>query len=282
MHLSEVKPFVRFARYMRLDASSSYPVTFACDSRLFYTVDGSSVLTVGGECYRMERGDLMIFTAGTSYQICPGAPQVTYIVLNFDFTFNNSNLTVPVPPKATDEFREGDVIDGEHPPELARPLYLRGMERIFSRLERLEREYSRKYLHHELKSSGILTDILVSALRKDSAGEVAEGAERIEEVTEYIREHAAEKITNETLGELFGFHPNYLSTLVKKYTGLPLHSYLLELRLSLALELLVQSKLSVGEIAERSGFCDIYYFSKYFKEHYGTSPMEYRKRGAGI
>lgn len=282
MRISEIKPFVRYARYMHLGEEASYSETVACDSRLFYTVDGAARLVVGGESFRMERGDLMIFPAGTSYRICRGAPTVSYIVLNFDFTFHHSGATVPVPPKPVEEYCEGDIIDTEVPEEITFPLYLHGMERILSRLERLEREYARKYLCHELKSSGILTDVLISALRNDSAGEVERGAERIEEVTEYIREHATERITNEALGELFGFHPNYLSTLVKKYTGLPLHSYLLELRLSLALEMLNESPLSVGEIAEATGFCDIYYFSKYFKERFGISPNEYRKTGAGI
>ena len=89
-------------------------------------------------------------------------------------------------------------------------------------------------------------------------------------------------LTNITLGERFGFHPNYVSTLVKSYTGIPLHRYLLTVRLSRAAELITQTELSIGEISDRCGFCDIYYFSRYFKRAFGTPPSEYRRKNAGI
>ena len=284
MELSSIKPFVRFSRYMTIGESAVYPVTVPCDGRLFYVTAGDGSLMANGRTYRMKRGDCLIFPAGCEYRILPGEPEVTYLLLNFDFTFSHSDIKIPVPPRPSGEFTRDNLIeDVSHSGgEFSSPLYLEGIERISSRLERINREYSRKYLYNDLKISGILTDVLVSCVRASNTSEVPEGERRIESIIEYVREHSAEKITNISLGKHFGFHPNYLSTLIKRYTGMPLHNYLLRLRLSHALELLTQTTLSVGEIAEEVGFADIYYFSKYFKESFGSSPMEYRRQNAGI
>ena len=34
----------------------------------------------------------------------------------------------------------------------------------------------------------------------------------------------------------------------------------------------------VSEVSERLGFCDQFYFSRYFKKRCGESPLKYRKR----
>lgn len=284
MKLAEIKPFVRFSRYMTLNKESRYSDTVACDARFFFVTSGNASILADGKVYKLKKGDALIFKAGTEYKIGEGEPHVTYLVLNFDFTYSNSHIQVPVSPKLASEYTKTDLVEDVsfEGGEFSSPVYLEGMERISARLERINREYSRKYLHKDLKISGILTDILISCIRAKSTSEVLKGERQIESIIDYVREHSDKKITNVTLGKLFGFHPNYLSTIIKRYTGVPLHTYLLRLRLSNALELLTGTSMSVGEIAERVGFCDIFYFSKYFKETFGYSPNEYRRQNAGI
>ena len=77
--------------------------------------------------------------------------------------------------------------------------------------------------------------------------------------------------------EYFGFHKNYISTMIKEYTGMPLHRYLNRVRISHALDMLNDGDIPIGEIARLCGFCDIYYFSRYFKSAVGVSPSEYRR-----
>ena len=284
MKFKDIKPFVRFSRYMTLSEESSYSSTVACDARFFYVTQGNASIYADGRLYKMKKGDVLIFTSGTEYRIMEGEPQVTYLLLNFDFTYSHSHITVPVPPKAASEFKSSDLVEETvfDNGELSTPIYLEGMERISSRLERINREYSRKLLHGDLKISGLLTDVLISCVRERSMREVHSGERRIESIIDYVREHSNKKITNHTLGKLFSFHPNYLSSMIKRYTGVPLHTYLIRLRLSNSLDLLTSTSMSVGEIAEAVGFSDIYYFSRYFKAAFGKSPKEYRRKNAGI
>ena len=55
-------------------------------------------------------------------------------------------------------------------------------------------------------------------------------------------------------------------------------SYYHDKRMEYAKKMLYQSKLSIGAIAEKMSFSDIYSFSRFFKNNEGISPTEYRKK----
>ncbi|MBO5069778.1 MAG: helix-turn-helix transcriptional regulator [Roseburia sp.] len=64
----------------------------------------------------------------------------------------------------------------------------------------------------------------------------------------------------------------------KKETGMSIGDYREQLVMGRARQLLALGKLSVGEIAEELGYCDQFYFSRYFKEHQGMTPSAYKQR----
>jgi AraC-like DNA-binding protein len=61
-------------------------------------------------------------------------------------------------------------------------------------------------------------------------------------------------------------------------TGLGPHQYLLELRLVRARSLLVETELSVREIAMKVGFEDEFYFSRLFHQKLNLTPSQWRNR----
>lgn len=99
----------------------------------------------------------------------------------------------------------------------------------------------------------------------------------VHKILDYVHDNWYRSISNKTVAEKFGFNPNYISNVVKKYTGLSLHKYILHMRIVKSLSYLETHKYSISEISKFCGFSDIYYFSKYFKKEMGISPSEYRK-----
>lgn len=82
--------------------------------------------------------------------------------------------------------------------------------------------------------------------------------------------------TNLTVNELASFLNISLSSLkrlFKKYTGMSVYKYYLTLKTRLATTLL-QSGLSVGEVANRLGFSSPAYFSATYKREAGKNPSE--------
>jgi len=70
---------------------------------------------------------------------------------------------------------------------------------------------------------------------------------------------------------------SYLSHLFNTETGLSFNQYLTRVRLEHACKLLVNSPLSILEIAGRVGYSDIKNFFRVFKKQYGQSPQRYRQ-----
>lgn len=63
----------------------------------------------------------------------------------------------------------------------------------------------------------------------------------------------------------------------KQLTGLPPQQFLIQNRLHKAAALLVSTRESVSEIAYRTGWENVFYFSRQFRQKYHASPLQYRK-----
>ena len=67
----------------------------------------------------------------------------------------------------------------------------------------------------------------------------------------------------------------------KEYTGVSPQQFLLRSRLNKAAELLAATRLSIKEVAFRSGWEDEYYFSRQFRQKFLISPLRYRRETVG-
>ena len=78
-----------------------------------------------------------------------------------------------------------------------------------------------------------------------------------------------------------GLSQAHFSRVFHKIIGQSPRDFLLQTRLMQARQLLTGTQLSIGEISERLGYGDIYFFSRQFKDKVGVSPSAYRKRALG-
>lgn len=97
-------------------------------------------------------------------------------------------------------------------------------------------------------------------------------------ITRYIKEHFREKITLESLSGIFHLSPAYLCRFFHQKNGTSLRYYLQNLRLEYAANLLRSSDLSIYDICLDSGFMSAPHFTKVFREKYGVTPSQMRKR----
>lgn len=102
----------------------------------------------------------------------------------------------------------------------------------------------------------------------------------INEIIKTINENYGSRVLIQEFAKKFNLNPNYLSSLFKSVCGKSFTSYLTELRLKKAKELLKDSSLSLYEISDRVGYDDYFHFSKIFKKYNGLSPGNFRKKTA--
>lgn len=72
-------------------------------------------------------------------------------------------------------------------------------------------------------------------------------------------------------------HPVYLCRVFKKQLGIPLKTFIDQLRFDMAKRLLVYSDLNISGVSEEMGFSDVFRFSRFFKRMSGLSPVNYIK-----
>ncbi len=93
---------------------------------------------------------------------------------------------------------------------------------------------------------------------------------------DYLREHFAEDISLEQLAQHVYLSPFHLSRLFREQLGLPPHTYLNQIRVNRAKNLL-NAGLSPTDVAHAVGFADQSHLTKAFKRVVGVPPGQYRK-----
>jgi len=97
-------------------------------------------------------------------------------------------------------------------------------------------------------------------------------------VMDYINKNYENNITSTDISTKLFMNNSYFCRLFKKNFGSCFQNYLNMYRLEKSTVILKTTDLSVSEISQTVGFNSISYYSKLFKEIYGCSPSEYRKR----
>ncbi len=96
-------------------------------------------------------------------------------------------------------------------------------------------------------------------------------------LVEWIERNFAEPISLDKLSELFGLNKKYLCRIFKAYTSKTVMEYVNELRIENACyDICVRGK-NITEASYDSGFNDLSYFCKVFKQYKGMTPKEFKK-----
>ncbi len=96
----------------------------------------------------------------------------------------------------------------------------------------------------------------------------------------YINAHRTEEITRKKLSKAVGISESTISRVFADTLKMSLPEYLNSIRIGDAAKLLRQTKHSVTQIAELSGFGSIRSFNRAFSEHFHMSPSAYRNQKA--
>ena len=98
----------------------------------------------------------------------------------------------------------------------------------------------------------------------------------ITEICDRINSTPAAKHRLSVLAAEYGYSATYLGKLFHKSVGISFSNYLLNSRINYAKILLMNSELSISEIAEKLGYYDTAHFVNQFKKIVGSTPTAYR------
>lgn len=85
-------------------------------------------------------------------------------------------------------------------------------------------------------------------------------------------------VTLDILSKHFNYHPNYMSSFIKKETNMTFQQHVQIAKLNKAAYLLINTDSYIKDISIDLGYIDCSYFNKIFKEKYNCTPSEYRSK----
>lgn len=270
-------PYVRYARQNEHRILQGQ--LRAIDHRLFYCHSGSGFCQIDGKLLVFQPGTVVYIPAGTPYRLLFGEEIPVFSGCNFDFYQAHAALSQPIPPVPAAVFREDKILEkqilsGEGAYIL--PLHLENAFQLEHSFLELAREYKRHNRYFDVCCSSILKTLLIRLLQLREAQELGINDQKVDAILQYIHSHCDRKLTNREIATRFGYHPYYISTLVLKYTGMPLHQYVLKYKMDTAVGLLQSTDMTIGEVAARVAMPDIKHFSKCFTRIVGTPPSHFK------
>lgn len=157
--------------------------------------------------------------------------------------------------------------DGHHPAEAEQP---RDDEPAFA-----PREVAGVLLR------GLLMDLDAGAAhppRHEPAGTAAHHRHLVMRIAARIRESPGDVPAVAEMAREVGYSPDHFARIFREVLNLSPRDYIVQQRVHRAQQLLLESALSVTQIADALGYESVYFFSRQFKEKTGLSPSTYRRQ----
>jgi AraC-like DNA-binding protein len=224
-------------------------------STLVYVTDGTVIYSIDNKRYELEKGEICYIPhhmdrSWTSH------PQRTHNKYAVVFSWEAAEI----PPF----FRERDKLFRFKP---------RNSAYFEQRLAFLFMQCLGQRTYYEPLTNSILTELLILISQEKTERSASSAKEQIvRKVQEHILYNFRRNITIDELTEIAGVTPSYITALFKEVVGVTPIQYLHQIRIGTACNLLNNTQMTVGEVAEYLGYCDQSYFNRMFKKWMGTAP----------
>ncbi len=243
------------------------------DCRLIYMISGDITAMVDGKKLgHLSPGTLLYIPAGVPYKL--KSKYMRAVVVTFDPTDEQAEPAERISPVPKAEYDEARCHKCGLDAPLDKYILLSDMESERDSFIRMSEIFTSAEGLYRAQLSAMVKLVMLKVL--EVSDESALPARMVEALDGYIRENCSDEISNTEIGAIFGYHPFYVSKVLKDKKGMTLRQYIIAYRLKRAKRLLELSDKSAQEIAEECGFTDASYFAKSFKSAFGVTPKEYR------
>lgn len=238
-----------------------------------FIVSGSGYILINGNKYELVQGDVVLIHSNDLHRAFETEDLVLGIVM-FDpayLALEQRYDTELLGPFRESGVRFDNVLDRRHPE----------LPRLFELLKEMLLEFRSKEPHYEAVVRSQLVRFLAYVNRyfAKKTGERAaraRGMETIRSVLREMEENIAHPWTLGMLAELAHLSPSRFSALFAATVGTSPMDYLIQLRLSRAVELIETTEYKMIDIATECGFRNLSNFNRLFKSHVGKLPSELR------
>ena len=254
------------------------PVHWHDEVEIVYVKKGKITIYIAEESFQATAGESFFVNSGELHFMESDDKDVEYYTLLFPLTFLSFQI---------EDALEQEVFLPLRQKSLLLPVQLKGF-REETQMTDLIREIIKvneeKEIGYQLRTRILLLELMEGLLKEDglvpaSFGNAA-GMQR--ELLAYIQDHYTEKITLHKLAMEFHLSEKYISWYFKEHFAISFTQYIFHLRMTRAKDILLNSEMSVTEVALSCGYQSVNLFIRSFKEMYGITPLQYRKQSKAL
>lgn len=131
--------------------------------------------------------------------------------------------------------------------------------------------------------TGLLTDLDARSDRPEASilgGTQRHHYELVMKLASRISESPKDVPPISELAEEAGYSPDHFARVFRRILGQTPQAFAVQARINRGCQLLLESDLTVTQIADALGYDDVFFFSKQFKQKTGLTPKQYRNRPA--
>lgn len=244
------------------------PAHSALVLELCCVLQGTALMRIGGDIYRLQEGQLLVLPPETGHnELVDQYPGETLWLV---FTKDRVHINIT-------QTREG----GQFSVVLGQSIPLSPVT-VSLWVNDILKELGREEFGADALAKSHLLQVLIRLSRAlASTGERLSSAQWQEDVVrrtiDYLRQHIDTRLDQNDLANHCALSPYHLNTVFKAVTGKTVSAYHADLRIQQAKELLAATSLRLGPLSEQLGYYDQYHFCKSFKKATGMSPSQYRK-----
>ncbi len=152
------------------------------------------------------------------------------------------------------------------------------LETFAQKLSRFN-EYQGKVINQNPEESALfIMELLSESEKQVIVKEEKSSSTQIIALERFIRDNLSHNLSLQELSDFVSTTPQHLCRLFKKHLNTTPHQYMYQQKIEEAACLLMQSSLSVKEIATMFGFDTSSHFARKFRKLKGESPKEFRRR----
>ena len=271
--VSDIKPFVRAIKKININYNDYIKNMWSVDNRLFFVINGNGKLNFKNTSIDLNKNSLAYIPSAEIFSIIG---EMQLLSIQFDLTQNFRNINTV----------EGLKYENKRP-------NINKINLIYEQLNEIQSFDNLTYITvllfdimnsqdeslAKMKAEGLITFLFALAAESIEAVKTASKSEIVaDKVIKYIMANYNKNLSNSSLGEIFGYHPNHLNRIIQKSTGKTIHQLILDYKIDLAINMLVNRNMSAVEISKELGFNNVTHFSKCFKNKTGKTTKDFIKR----
>ena len=234
---------------------------------MIYFLDGEYELDVEGIRYKAGAQDLVLYNPGMFHR--ERAVRAPRNALYYSIRFSDIQVC---------GLPEGSILPEEISPVFSTGAYARFFQNC---LNMMVDECVRKNVGYEQICQNLLQSVILLVLRMIDVehGEIQKNdpSSTVQQVQRYIAENYMRDISMTDVANQLHISYYHLSHIFKEKMGVSPHNYMIDLRISEATRLLINTQYPICDIANMVGYTSQSRFFAQFRKLKNTSPMQFRK-----